>query len=456
MTDIIYWLKCFFKELYKPSLHMSYFNNHQVVSRLKLILLCCCLSQPLHALYLEPIDIQSSPGELLYAEIPFGHAIPEQPLRVGLASEQDLNQLGVVHTPPGHLSFFVRKSGQNNGVITITSTRPIVDPKLNVVVRVQQGAMVILKHVQSKLAVLKASHQKQEKTLTPIKIVSEKDINLNLASTQATTTHSTERRLQVKNQAPPPMLQGSSLSGLLDQQATQTLTTADTVSNTSSDTLLVIQTTQPPPMQTSLEQTATHTPDQAVNSNPKAEQSVSHIKKYTVGANDSLWKISALLAKQYKKSVAGFMQHLEEHNQHAFIAGDRNRLRRGAVLNFDIDPILPQQKSIATKDLPVVASKQSGKAKYRLNEAQMSLVAEKRADSAQASAKKTTQTSKSSEQLALKVMTSREKSVKLQKTVTHLDQTLKHKDHRIQVLNTRLAQLQQQFKAQQVQKKLTN
>ena len=83
----------------------------------------------------------------------------------------------------------------------------------------------------------------------------------------------------------------------------------------------------------------------------------------------------------------------------------------------------------------------------------MSLVAEKQADSAQGSAKKSTQTTKSSQQLALKVMTSREKSVKLQRNVTHLDQMLKQKDHRIQLLNTRLAQLQQQLKAQQVQKK---
>ena len=435
---------------------MSYFNNHKIFSHLKLILICCSLSQPSYALYLEPIDIQSSPGELLYAEIPFGHAIPEQPLRVGLASAQDLNHLGIYHTPPGHLSFFVRKSGQNNGVITITSTRPIIDPKLDVVVRVQQGAMVILKHIQSKLAVFKSNDPNREKALVPIKIVSEKDIGLNLATVQSTTTHTTERSLNVKHHAPPPMLQGSSLSGLLDQETHHILNNASTIT-TPSETLLVIQNTQPPAMQPDTTvQINQGKQENALNANEKIESSSRNIKKYTVGANESLWKISALLAKQYKKSVSSFMQHLEDHNQHAFIAGDRNRLRRGAVLNFDTDPILPQQASVAIKDLPVVASKQSGKAKYRLAEAQMSLVAEKQADSVQGSAKKTTQTPKSSDQLALKVMTSREKSVKLQRNVTRLDQTLKQKDHRIQVLNTRLAQLQQQFKAQQVQKKLTN
>ena len=53
-------------------------------------------------------------------------------------------------------------------------------------------------------------------------------------------------------------------------------------------------------------------------------------------------------------------------------------------------------------------------------------------------------------------MTSREKTVKLQKNVTQLEVALQQKDHRIQLLNTRLAQLQQQLKAQQVEKKPTH
>ena len=50
-------------------------------------------------------------------------------------------------------------------------------------------------------------------------------------------------------------------------------------------------------------------------------------------------------------------------------------------------------------------------------------------------------------------MTSREKTVKLQRNVTQLELALRQKDQRIQLLNARLAQLQQQLKAQQAQKK---
>ena len=46
-------------------------------------------------------------------------------------------------------------------------------------------------------------------------------------------------------------------------------------------------------------------------------------------------------------------------------------------------------------------------------------------------------------------MTARQKTVKLQKNVTDLELGLRQKDQRIQVLNTRLAQLEQQLKQQE-------
>ena len=53
-------------------------------------------------------------------------------------------------------------------------------------------------------------------------------------------------------------------------------------------------------------------------------------------------------------------------------------------------------------------------------------------------------------------MTAGEKTVKLQRNVTELELALNQKDHRIQLLNARLAQLQQQLKAQQADKKPIN
>ena len=61
---------------------------------------------------------------------------------------------------------------------------------------------------------------------------------------------------------------------------------------------------------------------------------------------------------------------------------------------------------------------------------------------------KSTQQSQNNTELAVKVMTTR-KTVTLQRNVTKLNQTLSLKDQRIQLLNARLAELQQQLQAQQ-------
>ena len=86
----------------------------------------------------------------------------------------------------------------------------------------------------------------------------------------------------------------------------------------------------------------------------------------------------------------------------------------------------------------------------------MSLVAENQHDSGQLSANQNTEHNQTSKELSLKVMTAREKTVKLQRNVTELELALNQKDHRIQLLNARLAQLQQQLKAQQADKKPVN
>src|SRR5690606_4381927 len=113
---------------------------------------------------------------------------------------------------------------------------------------------------------------------------------------------------------------------------------------------------------------------------------------------------------------------------------------------------------VQTCALPITQapSQPATKTKYRLNQAEMSLVAENQHDSGQLSANQNTEHNQTSKELSLKVMTAREKTVKLQRNVTELELALNQKDHRIQLLNARLAQLQQQLKAQQADKKPVN
>ena len=83
----------------------------------------------------------------------------------------------------------------------------------------------------------------------------------------------------------------------------------------------------------------------------------------------------------------------------------------------------------------------------------MSLVAESNQDSAQGALKEKTSQNLTSSELSSKVMTAREKTVKLQKNVSQLSLALKQKDQRIELLNARLALLQQQLQQQQRQTK---
>ena len=175
--------------------------------------------------------------------------------------------------------------------------------------------------------------------------------------------------------------------------------------------------------------------------------------KYVVRSNESLWGIASRIATEQNRPVSEVMQQIKNSNEHAFIQGDVNRLRRGAALNLHGMQQAKQPVKVSAAELAKVPSKQSGKTKYRLNQAEMSLVAEKAQDSAQSSANSAAEKNKTSKELSLKVMTSREKTVKLQRNVTQLELALNQKDHRIQLLNARLAQLQQQLKAQQADKR---
>jgi Tfp pilus assembly protein FimV len=68
-----------------------------------------------------------------------------------LATQDDLNGLGVTHQPPGNLNFYTRQNGQGSGVIVITSSRPIIDPELNIVVKVSEGNATRLQHIKTVL-----------------------------------------------------------------------------------------------------------------------------------------------------------------------------------------------------------------------------------------------------------------------------------------------------------------
>ncbi|WP_212511955.1 type IV pilus assembly protein FimV [Acinetobacter seifertii] len=442
-------------------------------NKLKIAIFTIMSSPSVYAITLDPIQIQSAPGELLYAEMNFQQADPNTPLQVSLATQEDLNGLGVTHQPPGSLNFYTRQNGQGNGVIVITSSRPIIDPELNIVVKVSEGNATRLQHIKT---VLKPSPIKKvaanETPLSPQFIVNEKDIALNLpestrytpaeTATPVAETPANERNLNISTGTAPTLNNSAPATPFTEKPATQApQQTIAAMSNEpsavekqpaaslkpSSDnqTTTVKKAAQPKPAQQK----------NALSKNTPKKQKISTYKgpaptgKYVVQRNESLWTIANRIAAQTKQPVAKVMRDIQAQNRHAFIQGDVNRLRQGISLNLTTANTAKASHTKSKSSETNLAKASSGRAKYRLQQAEMSIVAENSPNSTHGSAKKSTQQGQNNTELAVKVMTTRKKTVTLQRNVTKLNQTLSLKDQRIQLLNARLAELQQQLKAQQ-------
>ncbi len=493
-----------------------------IYNKLKIAILTILSSQHLYAITLDPLQIQSAPGELLYAEMSFHQADANSKLDVSLAMPEDLMMLGATHQPPAALNFFTRRNNKGEGVIVITSSRPMTDAELNIIVKIQENGAAHLKHIRQPIrqkTQIAAAKSSNEKTLAPKYIVSEKDIALNLpestrynanAATNSKETNLKQEKLLNAPFALPPALNipeskapvVTAISVAPPAKAEQT-TTIQAASNTQATTPKILSTAQKPATPTIKQEVQQAAVVQATNaqpanenipaekpiqntenklvekkqdtmaeyqaknkeqpikqpppqSTPSAASGENSQQQHLVRRNESLWSIAQRIAGQTQQPVYKVMNQIKAQNEHAFVGGNANRLRQGAHLNFNLGTV-PSHKNPSTNQMAAQTAHgvPAGKAKYRLQQAEMTLIAESNQDSSTGSAKKDTQQQKTSADLSLKVMTAREKTVTLQRNVTQLELALRGKEQRIQLLNARLAELQEQLKAQQETKKPT-
>lgn len=493
-----------------------------IYNKLKIAILTILSSQHLYAITLDPLQIQSAPGELLYAEMSFHQADANSKLDVSLATPEDLMMLGAIHQPPAALNFFTRRNNKGEGVIVITSSRPMTDAELNIIVKIQENGAAHLKHIRQPIrqkTQIAAAQSSNEKTLVPKYIVSEKDIALNLpestrynanAATNSKETNLKQEKLLNAPFALPPALNIPESKApvvtaisVAPPAKTEQTTTIQAASNTQATTPKILSTAQKPATPTIKQEVQQAAVVQAANaqpanenipaekpiqntenklvekkqdtmaeyqaknkeqpikqpspqSTPSAASGENSQQQYLVRRNESLWSIAQRIAGQTQQPVYKVMNQIKAQNEHAFVGGNANRLRQGAHLNFNLGTV-PSHKNPSTNQMAAQTAHgvPAGKAKYRLQQAEMTLIAESNQDSSTGSAKKDTQQQKTSADLSLKVMTAREKTVTLQRNVTQLELALRGKEHRIQLLNARLAELQEQLKAQQKTKKPT-
>jgi hypothetical protein len=480
-----------------------------VYNKLKIAILAIFSSQPLYAITLDPLQIQSAPGELLYAEMSFHQANSNDKLDVSLATPEDLMMIGAAHQPPSGLNFYTRRNTKGEGVIVITSTRPMIDSELNIILKIQEGSASHLKHIKQPIrqgVKNNIAKTNNEKSLTPKFIVSEKDIALNLPeSTHFNTAPPSPKQQNIKQEnllnAPftlPPVLNNAQAStsaptaistvssANLQQPAAVEMKAAqekiikaanqEAANTTQQDNNPIAETAKSPEPLAPVEDELKATDKKEIEQNKAAPlqvkqptietkkkkiptspvETVGSQKQHIVQRNESLWRIAQRISAQTQQPVAQVMNQIKAQNEHAFIDGNANRLRQGSRLNFNLNSIPVRSNQTANQIATQTPRSPSTKAKYRLQQAEMSLVAESNQDSSTGSAKKDTLQQKTSADLSLKVMTAREKTVTLQRNVTQLELALRTKEQRIQLLNARLAELQEQLKAQQETKKPTH
>lgn len=537
---------------------MALFRSFKA-NRLTFALLVAMAVQHTHAISLQPVEVLSSPGELLYAEIRFTGANTSESLNVNAASPADLASLGISENlSTEHLNFYSRSNNYGDGVITITSNRPLTDQELNVVIKINQGNATRLQHVRTPLKATLTKEQiaNNERNLVPT-VVSDKDFELNLAEATGgkTTTETAEKVAETKKPTVnPPVVSATTTKSdtKTTNEQTQTVTDSKTTAKpttaqaqsvadtkttakpttaqaqpvtdpkavtkpttaqaqpvdskvTTKPTTETKVTSQPTLSQASanvlekseyksdylvIQRTITLPNGQKVSSDSLKTQPLEPVqqtaqpqpevaqqptqRQHVVQKNDNLWSIAQAISVQTSQPIGQVMKQIHRDNPTAFTRGDISRLRQGVTLNIVIapstgssteiakaktqkTPAKPQVTKPATKPVAKANTKsQNAKTqppKQKVAQAQLSIVADSKQDSAHGSAKAGNGKNTSSANLNQKVMQAREQTVNTQRNVSNLADNLKAKEQKLKVINARLAQLEQQLNEKQQPKK---
>ncbi len=489
-----------------------------------------------HALTLDPVNIDSSRGEPLYAEIPFRQAQSKKSINVSIAQPFESGEVAVLNEAEyAHYNFYVRQNADGNGVIVITSSRAINSNVIDLTLKIEDAGQTRIQQVRgslpSRIDRLKSSLN--ETVRKPRYVTNDQDLKLNLPEVSNLPE---ENQLRVANVAPPMMQKKSntpepsksdnsavvsapSISSAPTQQVARQTNTSTKASTPS--TAVAQSNPQPVRKDKSTTTTAAPSPKGELNINvtrrdasqsaPKAEpvkvektatpvaqpaakvtasskpttqpsepklvaekaktktttakkvqkQSASTTtnakEKHQVQANESLWGIANQISKQENIPIQQVMNQIQKHNKHAFINGNPNQLKQGAILSLDYQyqATTPKPKATTLSTPPkkpeaTTASTASPPAKKaeKQSQAHMSIVA--------GDSKGTTQGSKAkgidkkvANELTVRVRQARQSALGLQNNVRQLDRDLVAKENRIALLNARLAELEQQLKKRQ-------
>ena len=309
-------------------------------NKLASALIFCFAAQSGYALTFNAAQVESTQGQLLYVEIPYTNASDNSSIQASLANPDDLVRMGASQQDLSGLNFFVRRTGNNSGVIVITSSQPISNKNINLILKVQDADGAHLQQIQRNLdgtpsntatlnkttPIANLNASTQERVLIPKQVVSEKDIALNLPESTLYTQNSTA----LNNTVTPASALAVSTTPVAVVKSIPPKPTSQTAQVPPQAQATTPQQTQT----TSANKTPATAPRKAVESKPVTTAKNTQNGNYVVQRQDSLWSIAAQISGQTHQPIGKVMNHIKALNEHAFVGGNVNRLRAGTNLNL--------------------------------------------------------------------------------------------------------------------------
>ncbi|WP_374297446.1 FimV/HubP family polar landmark protein [Acinetobacter sp.] len=484
-----------------------------------------------HALTLDPVNIDSSRGEPLYAEIPFRQAQSKKSINVSIAQPFESGEVAVLDEAKyAHYNFYVRQNADGNGVIVITSSRAINSDIIDLTLKIDDAGQTRIQQVRGSLPsrIDRLKNSLNDTVLKPRYVTNDQDLKLSLPEVSNLPE---ENQLRIASAAPPMMQKKSntpepsknstvaSTPSLVSAPAQQvyrqpTVSTKATTSNTTATqstpqpvrkdksttnatvpspkgelninvtrrdssqpatkaepvkvakiatpvaqpaakvTASSKPTAQPSEPKPIAEKAKTKTTTAKNVQNQSTSTTANSKEKHQVQANESLWGIANQISKQENIPISQVMKQIQENNKHAFINGNANQLKQGAILSLNYQYQVPTAKPQATaqvekpKAMKSPAPQKAPTAAEKQSQAHMSIVAGDSKGSTQGTKAKGSD-KKVANELTVRVKQQRESALGLQNNVRKLDRELVAKENRISLINARLAELEQQLKKRQ-------
>jgi len=189
---------------------------------------------------------------------------------------------------------------------------------------------------------------------------------------------------------------------------------------------------------------------------------------YKVKRNDSLWAIASRMQKDTNQPVTVIMHSIQQLNKSAFIRGNPNHIKSGAIIilpnqqetqeapKTDTQTTVVENDDVETNKTPVLRTPtqqaKTAKTPYvrrgHLPDAKMTLVAPTLEGRAQGSAtdKQSEDNARKLTQLNLQISSARERNMTLGQQISELEAKIKANDQKLALRNARLAELMQRLK----------